>query len=286
LTRNLIYQGNSLALLKRLLRRLELEQRSHNVYIGGAGEGGVTADARLFGGLVAAQATMAALKTVPTFPLHSLHAYFLKPGRPANDIEFHVSSNKDGRNFAVRSVAAIQGGELIFQLQSSFQRPTPGLHHQPQMPKVPEPESLPNRDQLRGRQNWRDMPVDVRMITPITGLEPLPGAQQLWLGVNGDLPDDPHLHLALAVYASDRCLLDTAWRPHADQGELAGASLDHAMWFHEPPNFNDWLLYTTQSPAANAGRGLAFGQMFNRQGELVVSVAQEGMLRVRPSAPD
>ena len=268
-------------LFERLLRRLQLKQLEPNLFVGGAGEGGVTENARLFGGLVAAQAAMAAVNTVDTFPLHSLHAYFLRPGRPDADIAFHVSSGKDGRNFAVRNVAAVQNDELIFQLQSSFQRPAAGVHHQPSMPEVPPPDALPNRDQLKGRKHWQDMPIDVRMITPITGKEALPGKQQLWLGVNGELPEDPRLHLALVVYASDRCLLDTAWRPHANQGELTGASLDHSMWFHQAPRFDDWLLYTTESPAAAGARGLAFGNLFNRAGDHLVSVAQEGVLRTR-----
>jgi len=268
-------------LLQRLLRRLNLQAADADVFIGGAGEGGVTENARLFGGLVAAQATMAALRTVQEFALHSLHAYFLRPGRPDADIEFRVSSGKDGRNFAVRNVAAVQHAELIFQLQCSFQRTAAGADHQPRMPEVPAPDGLPNRDQLRGRSNWQDMPIDVRMITPITGAAPLPAEQQLWLGVNGELPEDPRVHLALVVYASDRCLLDTAWRPHADQGQLTGASLDHSMWFHRTPRFDDWLLYSTTSPAAAGGRGLAFGNLFARNGTHLVTVAQEGVLRAR-----
>lgn len=270
-----------MTLLERLIHRLNLAAGDTDVFVGGAGEGGVTADARLFGGLVAAQATMAALRTVSEFPLHSLHAYFLRPGRPDADIEFHVSRSKEGRNFAVRNVAAWQRGALIFQLQASFQRPVAGVVHQTPRPDVPEPDDLPNRDQLRGRANWQDMPIDVRMVSDITGDEPAAAEQLIWLGVNGALPNDPNLHLALVVYASDRSLLDTAWRPHADQGELTGASLDHSMWFHSPPRFDDWLLYSMHSPRAASGRGLAFGSIFSRAGEHLVSVAQEGVLRSR-----
>lgn len=270
-----------MTLLSKLIHRLNLTPGDNDVFIGGAGSGGVTADARLFGGLVAAQATMAAVRTVPEFPMHSLHAYFLRPGRPDADIEFHVTRSKEGRNFAVRNVAAWQAGAQIFQLQSSFQRLADGAEHQTEMPQVPSPHDLPNRDQMRGRDNWQDMPIDVRMITPITADAPLPPEQQIWLGVNGDLPDDPALHLALVVYASDRCLLDTAWRPHAGSGDLSGASLDHSMWFHHPPQFNDWLLYSTHSPAAAAARGLAFGAMYDTTGKHIVSVAQEGVLRRR-----
>jgi acyl-CoA thioesterase II len=270
-----------LNLLERLIRRLTLELSSTDTYIGGAGTGGVTENARLFGGLVAAQAAVAAMNTVDEFPIHSLHAYFLRPGRPDQNITFHVSRAKQGRNFAVRNVAAEQHGELIFQLQASFQKITPGVNHQPKAPDVPTPSKLPNRDQLRGRSNWQDMPVDVRMITPITSNQATTPEQQLWLGVNGPLPADPRLHTALVIYASDRCLLDTAWRPHADQGQLTGASLDHSMWFHAIPDFNDWLLYSTHSPAAAGGRGLALGQIFDRKGQHIVSVAQEGVLRSR-----
>lgn len=270
-----------MTLLERLLRRLNLASTETDVFTGGAGEGGVTANARLFGGLVAAQATMAAIRTVDGFPLHSLHAYFLRPGRADTDIEFRVSRSKQGRNFAARNVAAWQNDELIFQLQASFQRAIPSVHHQDQMPQVTAAVDLPNRDQLKGRRNWQDMPIDVRMGSAITGAQPLPPEQHVWLRANGPVPADPAVHLALVVYASDRSLLDTAWRPHADGGELAGASLDHSMWFHQAPSFDDWLLYTMHSPAASGGRGLAFGAMYDLAGQRIVSVAQEGVLHAR-----
>ncbi len=251
------------------------------VFSGGAGEGGVGGEARLFGGLVAAQAAMAAQNTVETFPMHSLHAYFLRPGKAERDIAYHVTSLKDGRNFQSRRVEAWQGGDCIFQLIASFQRAEAGVEHEPAMPPAAPPEGLPNRDQLRGRDYWQEMPVDVRMVTDITANESRPAEQQIWIRANGDLPDDPRLHLALVVYASDRGLLDTAHRPHADKGELTGASLDHSMWFHEPPRFDDWLLYATESPVARSARGLATGHMFNRQGRCIVTVAQEGLMRLR-----
>ena len=264
----------------RLLRRLSMTEESPGVFVGGAGEGGVGGEARLFGGLVAAQATMAAQNTVDDFPLHSLHAYFLRPGRAERDIAYHVTAMKDGRNFRSRRVEAWQGGDCIFQLISSFQRSERGVEHQPDMPVCEPPENLPNRDQLKGRSHWQDMPVDVRMATDITADQARPAEQRVWLRVNGEIPDDPKLHLALIVYASDRGLLDTAFRPHADQGSLVGASLDHAMWFHEEPNFDDWLLYTTEGPVAKNGRGLALGRIYDQQGRCLVSVAQEGVLRV------
>jgi acyl-CoA thioesterase II len=267
--------------IDRLLRRLALQDLEQDVYRGGAGEGGIGGDSRLFGGLVAAQAFVAAQNTVMNLHVHSLHAYFLRPGRALNDIEYRVTRSKEGRNFQVREVNAWQNGERIFQLQASFQRPQDGVEHQDAMPVVGDPASLPNRDQLRGRTNWRDMPIDVRMATPITADVPLPAEQHIWLKMNGELPPDPALHAALVVYASDRSLLDTAWRPHADRGSLSGASLDHAMWFHRMPRFDDWLLYTMTSPCAAGGRGLAIGGIYDRQGRRVVTVAQEGVLRAR-----
>lgn len=267
--------------LERLLQRLDLEKAEDGLYLGGAGAGGIGSEARLFGGLVAAQACMAAQRSVSGPAIHSLHAYFLRPGRAHAPIEYRVIRTKDGRNFQAREVSAWQHGERIFQLQASFQVPEDGVIHQDPMPAAPEPETLPNRDQLRGRANWREQPIDVRMASPITADAPLPPEQQIWLKCNGTLPDDPAIHTALVVYASDRSLLDTAWRPHADRGALIGASLDHAMWFHRQPRFDDWLLYTMTSPAAAGARGLAFGALYGRSGQRLVTTAQEGVLRSR-----
>lgn len=266
---------------ERLLARLDLASPAPNIYLGGAGAGGIGGEARLFGGLVAAQATMAAQRACSTFPLHSLHAYFLRPGRAEKDIEFSVTQTKQGRNFHSCHVDAHQGSETIFQLLASFQKPEDGVHHQDPVPAAAPPDDLPNRDQLRGRPHWQDMPIDVRMASDITANQSLPPEQQVWLKANGQIGEDPTLHLALVVYASDRSLLDTAWRPHADSGELAGASLDHSMWFHEPPRFDEWLLFNMHSPAAAGGRGLAFGAMYNQAGRRIVTVAQEGVLRRR-----
>jgi len=270
-----------MSLLQRLLRRLTLDRLGEDIYSGGSGDGGVTKNSRLFGGLVAAQATMAAQLTVAEFPLHSLHAYFLRPGRPNLDIVYEVARVKEGKNFVVRNVSARQNDEIIFQLQASFQRLERGVDHQDPTPEMVDPEGLPNRDQLRGRENWKAMPIDVRMATEITAVKLLPPDQQIYLKANGEMPTDPYLHLAMVVYASDRSLLDTAWRPHAAKGQQIGASLDHSMWFHRQPVFNDWLLYDLHSPAASAGRGLAFGAMYNTRGERIVTIAQEGVMRLR-----
>ena len=264
---------------ERLINRLDVSLAEPNTYVGGAGEGGVGGQARLFGGLVAAQATMAAQRSEPTFPLHSLHAYFLRPGRAAQDIFYRVTNTKQGRNFSVCWVEAWQNEERIFQLQASFHRTEDGVSHSDSQPDTPQPENLPNRDQLKGRKHWQDMPIDVRMASPITSATSQPPNQDVWLKANGILPDDPHIHLAMVVYASDRSLLDTAWRPHANRGELRGASLDHSMWFHRPPVFDDWLLFSMHSPAAHNGRGLAIGAMYNQDNKRIVTVAQEGVLR-------
>ena len=265
----------------RLLHRLSLEEQSPSVFVGGAGEGGVGGEARLFGGLVAAQAVMAAQYTVDDFPMHSFHAYFLRPGRAEEDIVFDVTVMKDGKNFRSRRVEAWQGRDCIFQLISSFQRLKGGFEHQPDTPARDKPEYLPNRDQLKGRSHWQDMPVDVRMETDITADEARTPEQRFWLRANGEMPNDDRLHLALIVYASDRGLLDTAFRPHAHLGNLSGASLDHSMWFHEQPRFDDWLLYATEGPIARNSRGLAMGRIYDTEGRCLVSVAQEGVLRIR-----
>ena len=253
------------------------------MFVGGAGEGAIGGEARLFGGLVAAQAAMAAQNTVDDFPMHSLHALFLRPGRAERDIAYRVTPLKDGRNFRSRRVEAWQKGDCIFILVASFHRPENGVEHRPTMPDAPPPERLPNRDMLKGRAHWRKMPVDVRMVTDITAEEARPAEQRIWIKANGKLADDPKQHLAMLVYASDRGLLDTALRPHAGKGVFASASLDHSMWFHEPPRFDDWLLYATESPVARNARGLAMGQMFNREGRCIVTVTQEGLIRLKNS---
>lgn len=267
--------------LERLLHRLNLSPVADDVFAGSAGAGGIGSAGRLFGGLVVAQAFMAAARTVDGLPAHSLHGYFLRPGRANVDIDYRVTRTKDGRNFRAREVSGWQSDQRIFQLIASFQEAESGVEHADPMPMTEPPETLPNRDQLRGRSDWASQPIDVRMATPITATEPLPPHQRVWLRANGPLPDDPVVHAALLVYASDRSLLDTAFRPHADRGRLESASLDHAVWFHRPPRFDDWLLYATSSPAAAGGRGLAYGAVYDRAGTRIASVAQEGVIRVR-----
>ena len=265
--------------ITKLLAKLELESISTNEFVGGSGIGGVTVENRLFGGLLVAQAFMAAAGT-SSLNLHSLHSYFLRPARPNQPIHFKVSSIKEGKNFHVRVVEAVQAESEIFHMQASFTRELEGPSHQDTVPEVAEPESCPNRDELRGRDK-NDAPIDVRMATPITESEALPPEQHIWLKPTDNLPENPNLHLALLIYASDRTLLDTAWRPHAHLGEHTGASLDHAVWVHNSTDFNRWHLYTMNSPASGSGRGLAFGGIHDETGKRIISTAQEGVMRLK-----
>lgn len=263
--------------LERLITRLNLAEFEPDAFRGGSGQGGVTVSDRLFGGLVAAQAAVAAARTTP-LPLHSLHTYFLRPGRAHSDIEYRVTRSKQGRNFHVRSVEAWQQEQLILSMQASFSPPADGVEHSDPAPDAGTPDQWPNRDALRGRDP-QAVPIDVRMATPITDDQPLPPEQRIWFKANGQLPEDPVLHMAFLIYASDRTLLDTAWRPHAGTGELSGASLDHSVWLHAQPRIDDWHLYAMHSPAASLGRGLAHGAIYDHAGRRIASVTQEGVLR-------
>jgi acyl-CoA thioesterase-2 len=161
-----------------------------------------------------------------------------------------------------------------------------GVRHQQPMPEAPAPESCSNRDQLRSRERWRELPIDIRMCDPITAGEPLPPRQRIWLRCNGTLPNDAVLQRALLVYASDRLLLDTAWRPHAARGLQAAASLDHSLWIHAPVRMDEWNLYSIESPVAAGGHGLSLGAIYDREGVRVASVTQEGVLRAAEAGDD
>jgi acyl-CoA thioesterase-2 len=252
---------------------------------------------RVFGGQVAAQSLMAAGRTVESGRPHSLHAYFLRPGDPGVPILYEVDRIRDGRSFTTRLVVAIQHGRAIFNLSASFHVDEPGLTHQIPMPEVPPPESLeslvtrlePYRETL-GDWFSRPHPIDQRHIgeLPFThkaGKDPI---QRLWIRADGRLPDDPLLHACIATYASDMSLFDTMLAAHDvswDDTDFMGASLDHCMWFHRPFRADEWLLYDMDSPAAYGARGLARGFLFTQGGELVVSLAQEGLMRVLSRSP-
>lgn len=271
----------------KLLQRLDLKQNAKGQFIGGSGAGGVTADNRLYGGLVVSQAVVAAARSAPTLHLHSMHAYFLRPGRPDTPILFTVDEIKRGRRYHARQVQATQGDAIIFQMLASFgEQPTLNpqgqVTHSNSMPEVPDPEGLLNRDQARGRKNWQDATIDVRLCDALTETLALPPTKSVWIKPVAQVPTDPIQQLALLTFASDRAFLSTAWRPHADVGRLHGASLDHSLWIHAPIRFDDWHLYHSHSPAAAQGRGLVHGAIYNRQGQRVASVAQEGTLSYKP----
>ncbi|MBV9411603.1 MAG: acyl-CoA thioesterase II [Acidimicrobiia bacterium] len=250
---------------------------------------------RVFGGQVAGQALVAAGRTVEDDKrVHSLHAYFLRPGDPTVPILYEVDRIRDGRSFTTRRVVAIQHGKAIFNLAASFHIDEPGPEHQVTMAEVPDPESLPTfkermepHKELLGDWYERDRPMDARHITktPLERApdEPLPPRQQLWIKANGKLPDNPLLHACIVAYESDFTLLDTALLPIGirswNDGKTMMASLDHAMWFHRPFRADEWLLYDQDSPTAYGARGFARGEIFTRDGSLVVSVVQEGLIR-------
>jgi acyl-CoA thioesterase-2 len=256
---------------------------------------------RVFGGQVAGQALVAAGRTVDRGSVHSLHAYFLRPGDPRIPIVYEVDRIRDGKSFTTRRVVAIQHGRAIFNLSASFHVEEEGPEHQYQMPAAPEPESLPTLAELiAGHEDkfpapmveWlkRERPVETRSTQLPRWLDsdtgPREPEQLVWFRANGKLPDDPLLHACIVAYASDLTLLDTATMAHArswDDDRFMIASLDHAMWFHRPLRADEWLLYDQKSPSAQGARGLAEGHIYRRDGALAVTVIQEGLIRpVKP----
>jgi acyl-CoA thioesterase-2 len=246
---------------------------------------------RVFGGQVAGQALVAASRTVePERRVHSLHAYFLRPGDMKIPILYEVDRIRDGRSFTTRRVVAIQHGRAIFNLQASFMVEEAGYEHQAAMPDVPPAESLPTMEarlEAHGLE-WaiRPRPIDVRSVEEPVFLNRDTGrtTQHVWFKAAGTLPDDPILHTCVVTYASDMTLLDTSLLPHGKtfgDDSLQMASLDHAMWFHRPVRADDWLLYAQETPSASGGRGLAQGSIFTASGDLAVTVVQEGLIRNR-----
>jgi len=277
--------------LDELLDLLDLEQIEVNIFRGRSPD---ERRQRVFGGQVAGQALVAAGRTVPADrPVHSLHAYFIRPGDPAVPLVYLVDRVRDGRSFTTRRVSAVQHGETIFTLSASFHHAEPGPEHADPMPEVPRPEDVERRQDRLARVlgeapvPWRDSPIDLRSIGPLhVEAERDPSLRTttnlVWLRVDGELPDDPLLHVCLMTYASDMTLLDSVLLGHGLSwwdGRTTGASLDHAMWFHRSFRADRWLLYAQDSPVAYGGRGLARGEVFTEQGELVVSVVQEGLIR-------
>jgi len=249
---------------------------------------------RVFGGQVAGQALVAAARTVePSRSVHSLHAYFLRPGDPAVPILYEVDRIRDGKSFTTRRVVAIQHGRAIFNLQASFHVHEHGQDYQPPMPaNLPAPESLPDfktvmapfKQQL-GDWYDRPRPIDLRYVDgdPVSRRNQPSFGQRVWLRADGTLPADPTLHACIVTYASDMTLLDTTVLPFGMSWDTPGmqmASLDHAMWFHRPFRADDWLLYDQSPVSTGAARGLAGGAIFTADGSLAITVVQEGLVRV------
>jgi acyl-CoA thioesterase II len=223
--------------------------------------------------------------------VHSLHAYFIRAGDPRVPIIYDTERVRDGRSFTTRRVLAIQHGEAIFSLSASFQMAQEGLEHTVAPPQgVPDPESLPTMAELaqRGRANpWMSstpQPIDMRFVgTPTWSPDREGGSDEpvlVWMRANGDLPDDPLLHVCLLTYASDLSLLGSVFTRHDPVRGMQSASLDHAMWFHRPFRADEWLLYTCYSPEASGSRGLATGRFTNRGGSTIATVVQEGLVRL------
>ena len=281
-------------ILEDLIRLLDLEQIEVNLFRGVSPREGWQ---RVFGGQVLGQALVAAGRTVEDRRAHSFHAYFLRPGDPEIPILYDVDRIRDGSSFTTRRVVAIQHGRPIFNLQASFQVDEPGFEHQLEMPVVRGPEGLKSEVELRKEVAdrlppkmrpifTRARPIEVRPLDPVDEFAPdkRPPLQNVWFRAVDRLPDDPALHQCVLAYASDLTLLDTSTLPHAVSwwnDKLQSASLDHAMWFHRPFRADEWLLYAQDSPSASGARGFNRGNVFTRDGKLVASVTQEGLIRVR-----
>jgi len=248
---------------------------------------------RIFGGQVLAQSLVAAIRTVPEDrPVHSLHAYFLRPGDPDVPLHFSVERLRDGRSFSARRTHAIQDGKPILSMISSFQEPAAGLDHQFPMPDVPGPDELPTMEERYAHLDHPQVtrmlnsrPVDMRHVESPLYLGPAEKAdrQAVWIRTTAPLPDDPVLATAMLTFASDYSLLESVLRRHGLGWPTRGmrtASLDHAMWFHRPSRLDDWMLYVQESPSASGSRGLALGRLYTRDGVLAASTAQEGMVRI------
>ncbi len=273
--------------VEKLLRRLDLAPLAEDCFLGHTGRG----EGRVFGGLLAAQALMAAGRTVTDGAPHSLHLYFVRAGRHGMPVTWSVTRVRDGFAFALRHVVAEQSGQVILTLTASFTTQRAGLTHQEPMPDVQAPEGLEDWEDLRvrvlgpGTVRRPDGPLEVRDGDPASAT-PAPGRaarRRLWMRPRQSLPHGSLLHAAVLAYATDRGLLSTAGRPHGLMwGAGLGASLDHAVWFHQPVCFDDWVLYDMASPVATAGRGLCHGALYRRDGVRIASVTQEGLIRVLP----
>jgi len=281
--------------IEEVLELLDLEKIEENIFRGVSPKDRMQ---RVFGGQVLGQALVAAGRTVEARVCHSFHAYFLRAGDPKVPILYEVDRSRDGSSFTARRVVAIQHGRQIFNMAASFQVPETGYEHQFDMPKVAPPEELIDEHTLRMREidkmppearDWamRPRPIEIRPVvyrgfSNRTKAEPF---DNIWIKATGPVPDDIATQQAVLAYASDMSLLDTAFLPHGVDFHtgLQVASLDHAMWFHHPVRVDDWLLYAQDSPSASGARGFNRGAVYTRDGKLVASVIQEGLMRPRPA---
>jgi len=288
------------ALIANLKALLDVEEIDTDLYRGARQPGG---KGRVFGGQVIAQALMAATRSTSTNRIaHSLHAYFMRPGDEDHPIIYRVSRDYDGGSFSTRRIIAFQQGKPILNMAASFQANESGFDHQADMPPAPDPETLPDAAERRRRiletvpeaqRAWfmRPRPFDLRPVSRegwLTG-ERLDPSQLIWFRATAPVEDDATMHRAMLAYASDMYLLGTAMRPHGINwldGKVQTASLDHALWLHADFRIDDWLLYVTDSPWAGGARGFNRGTIYTRDGRLVASVAQEGLIRSRARTVD
>jgi acyl-CoA thioesterase-2 len=278
-----------------LISILDLEELDLNLFRGRSPQNGWQ---RVYGGQVIGQAMVAAVRTVePSRLAHSLHAYFLLPGDPKVPIIYDVDRMRDGKSFTTRRVTARQHGHPIFSMLVSFHGQEEGLEHQAPMPDVPPPEELPSEKEVRAkilptlpeavrRYYERERPIEMRPVEfdRYTGKKYPDGRFHVWIKINGALPDNLPMHQCALAYASDMTLLDAALTPHGRtlfEKEFMAASLDHALWLHRPFRADEWLLYAQDTPSLQGSRGFARGLIFTRDGKLVASVAQEGLVRLR-----
>ena len=277
-----------------LLAILDLEQLEHNLFRGRSPQVGWQ---RVFGGQVIGQALVAACRTVQDRQPHSLHAYFLLAGDPKVPIIYEVDRIRDGRSFTTRRVVAIQHGQAIFAMSASFHVAEPGFEHAAPMPQVPWPEDLPDERAIKPNvmplmpdpvrpYYERERPIELKPVefARYTSREPMEPRFNVWIRATGRLPDDPAIHQCVLAYASDMTLLDSSLIAHGRtvfERSIQAASLDHALWFHRPFRADEWLLYSQDSPSASGARGFSRGLIFTRGGQLVASVAQEGLVRSR-----
>jgi acyl-CoA thioesterase-2 len=280
-------------LLADLIHLLKLERIEHDIF---RGESRDIGGPRVYGGQVLGQALRAASATVEGRYVHSLHAYFLRAGDVEADIVYIVDRARDGKSFSNRRVIAIQHGRQIFNMTASFQKPEQGLEHQRPMPDVPPPDQLADIRELTAavletipepmrRYYTHERPFEIRPVETVALLsaEKSEPTQAFWVKAVDELPDDPELHRNLLAYLSDYQLVATSTLPHGidfERDRLQLASLDHAMWFHRPFRLDEWLLFSMDSPNASGARGLARGEIFSRDGILLASTAQEGLIRI------